>query len=78
LYNQLNEGNNFKTDSPKKVFESLKNRFVELGYNKKINEEGNLEEFDIQNDQDILYVIGFFQTITEYQTPNASKKDFRV
>lgn len=78
LYNQLNEGNNFRTDSPKKVFESLKNRFIELGYNKKINEEGNLEEFDIQNDQDILYVIGFFQAITENKTPNASKKDFRV
>lgn len=78
LYNQLNEGNDFKKDSPKKVFETLKNRFVKLWYNKKENEKGKFEEFDIQNDQDILYVIGFFQAITENKTPNASKKDFRI
>lgn len=78
LYNQLSEGNNFGSDSPKKVFEALKNRFVELWYNKKINEEGKLENFDIQDDKDMLYVIWFFQTITEKTTPNASEKDFRV
>ena len=78
LYNQLWEGNNFKTDTPKKVFETITKRCVELWYNKKENEEGNLESFDIQNDQDILYVIGFFQSITENKVQNASKKDFRV
>jgi hypothetical protein len=30
LYNQLNEGNNFAKDSPKKIFETIKNRFIEL------------------------------------------------
>lgn len=30
LYNQLAEGNDFKKDSPKKIFENIKNRLVQL------------------------------------------------
>ena len=78
LYNQLAEGNNFTKDSPKKVFESIKNRLTQLGFNKKVDDQGKLVKFDIQNDQDMLYAIGFFQTIVESKVTNASKKDFRI
>lgn len=78
LYNQLAEGNDFKKDSPKKVFESIKSRLTQLGFNKKVDDQGKLVKFDIQNDQDMLYAIGFFQTIVESKVTNASKKDFRI
>lgn len=78
LYNQLNEGNDFRTDSPQKVFASLKNRFVRLWFNQKVNEQGELETFDPKNDTDLLYMIGFFQTIIENKIQDPSKKDFRV
>lgn len=78
LYNQLAEGNDFIKDSPKKVFESIKNRLTQLGFNKKVDDQGKLVKFDIQNDQDMLYAIGFFQTIVESKVTNASKKDFRI
>lgn len=78
LYNQLAEGNDFKKDSPKKVFESIKNRLTQLEFNKKIDGNGKLSTFEIQNDQDMLYAIGFFQSIVETKSPSASKKDFRI
>ena len=78
LYNQLNEGNNFRTDSPKKVFETIKNRFVTLWFNKRVNEQWKLETFEIKNDTDMLYVIGFFQTFLKDKLQDSSNIDFRI
>lgn len=78
LYNKLWAGNDFSKDSPKKVFENIKNRLVQLWFNKKINEQGKLETLDVKNDADMLYMTGFFQTMIENKVQDASKKDFRI
>ncbi len=76
-YNQLGDWANFQKDSPKKVFSNLKNRFVELGFNKKF-ENGQRRTVNMDSDKDFLYVIGLFQAVIEDKVDSASKKDFRV
>lgn len=78
LYNKLGEGNDFVKDSPKKVFENIKNRLITLGFNQKTDQNGILTTFQPQNDADILYMVWFFQTYIEHKVPDASKKDFRI
>lgn len=78
LYNKLEEGNNFVKDSPKKVFENIKNRLITLGFNQKTDQNGILTTFQPQNDADILYMVWFFQTYIEHKVQDSSKKDFRI
>ena len=77
FYNQLGEWSDFQKDSPKKVFTNLKNRFVELGFNKKF-ENGQRKTVEMNSDKDFLYVIWLFQAVVENNVDWASKKDFRV
>lgn len=77
IYNTLGKWYNFKKDSPKVIFEHLKDKFISLWFNKKF-ENWKRTDVNFASDTDFLYVVGLFQAVAEDKIWISKNKDFRI